>query len=63
MPGVRVLPWPRWRSLLTRTEPSVTVTTTSSWYFQTLKRVPVTVTVPPAALTTKGCWSSWVTWK
>ncbi|MNF18808.1 hypothetical protein D3C80_2231320 [compost metagenome] len=50
-------------SLLTRTEPSVTVTTTSSWYFQTLKRVPVTVTVPLPALTTKGCRVSWLTWK
>ncbi|MNP69075.1 hypothetical protein D3C76_1651230 [compost metagenome] len=58
-----MLPWLCWLSLLTRTEPSVTVTTTSSWYFQTLKRVPVTVTVPLPALTTKGCRVSWLTWK
>ncbi len=62
MPGVRLLSLPE-PSLRTFTEPSVTVTTTLSWYFQTLKRVPVTVIEPLPALTTKGWAVSWVTWK
>ena len=62
MPGVRLLSLPRC-SLRTLTEPSVTVTTMLSWYFHTLKRVPVTVIEPSPACTTKGWALSWLTWK